>query len=101
MFFRNLFLLILLFSSGLCLASDGVIRFTGQLTESTCNIQIDKTDKTETSPLAICSKHVAASTAVQTQVVAPNPHMLTWRANDTLKPDAPVTHWKVTEVTYL
>lgn len=97
MLFRNLFLVSLLMTSAQCFATDGVIRFTGRVFESTCSVQSDKT----TTTLVSCSKHVAAGTKVITQVVAPDAHMLVWRANDTTRPDAPVTQWKITEVTYL
>jgi len=93
---RALILISLLCTSALSCASDGVIRFTGQVFESTCTVQ---TGKTETV-LNTCSTNVAASTRVTTQIVTPDTHMLVWRANDTNKPDAPVTQWKITEVTY-
>jgi len=97
MLFRNLILVSLLATSSQCFATDGVIRFTGQVFETTCSVQTDKSATT----LVSCSKQVAASTKVITQVVAPDAHMLVWRANDTSRPDAPVTQWKITEVTYL
>jgi type 1 fimbria pilin len=98
MFFRNLSLLAVLLIPTLCSASDGVIRFTGQVVEATCVIaQIDKTDA---ATLNTCSKHVAAGTSVTTQIVTPNAYMVPWRANVTVKPDAPVLQWKVIQVTY-
>jgi len=96
MLFRTLIAVCLLCTSALCCASDGVIRFAGQVYESTCTVQ---TGKTETV-LNACSTNVAASSKVTTHIMTPNAHMLVWRANDTSKPDAPVTQWKITEVTY-
>ncbi|MET3106916.1 type 1 fimbria pilin [Oxalobacteraceae bacterium GrIS 2.11] len=98
MFGRNLLLSCLFLVPTASFASDGVIRFSGSVVEPTCVIQ---TDKNEIPALNSCSKHVASSTSVRTQIVAPTSHMVPWRANDTSKPDAPVTQWKVTQVVYL
>jgi len=97
MFFRNLFLVTMLSAAAVCSASDGVIRFSGRVVESTCVVQ---TDKTDTATLNTCSAHVVASSTVTTHIVKPNSTMLTWRANDTAKPDLPVTLWKVTGIIY-
>lgn len=97
MFFRHLFFISLLLASALCCASDGVIRISGQVVESTCVIQ---TDKTDTAILNTCSAHVASGAAVTTKIIQPNHTMLTWRANIASKPDLPVTQWKVTGVIY-
>jgi type 1 fimbria pilin len=94
MLFRNLFLITLFSASAVCAASDGVIRFSGRVIESTCVLQ------SGTATLNSCSAHVLASTTVTTQIMKPNSSMLTWRANDTAKPDLPVKEWKVTGITY-
>jgi len=98
MFFRNLSLLAVFLIPTLCSASDGVIRFTGQVVEATCVIA--QSDKTSSTTLNTCSKHVAAGTSVTTQVIAHNAFMVPWRANVTTKPDAPVLQWKVIQITY-
>ena len=98
MVYRNLLFVSLVFASAQCAASDGVIRFSGQVFETTCSVQ---TGTNSSTTLVACSTQVAAATKIVTQVVAPDTHMLVWRANDTTKPDAPVTQWKTTEVTYL
>jgi type 1 fimbria pilin len=95
------FLLLLAFAlPAHCFASDGVIRFAGRVVEPTCIVQTSTTDKTDTATLNTCSSQVAKSTSVNTQIVTPNAYMVPWRANDTSKPDAPVTQWKVIQVTY-
>ncbi|PRC93348.1 hypothetical protein [Solimicrobium silvestre] len=89
---------LLLFASTLCVASDGVIRFTGRIVEPTCIVQ------TETLPaprLNACSVHVALSTSVDSVIITPESHMLVWRANDVTKQDLPVNHWKIIRVNYL
>jgi type 1 fimbria pilin len=103
MFFGRLVLLMVaaVLVPTLCQASDGEIRFSGRVVESTCVVQTEKSDTSDSANLQTCSKHVVANTAVTTQVVTPNAYMVPWRANDTAKPDVPVTQWKVIQVIYL
>ena len=84
--------------SNVSFATDGMIQFTGRIVEPTCVVQ---TGTLPTPQLNACSAQVALSTKVSSSVVVPASHMLVWRANDTVKPDLPVQHWKVIEVSYL
>ncbi len=101
MFFRRLSLFLMFAAPALCSASDGVIHFTGRIIEPTCVVQTNaQNDKTDIPTLNTCSKNVSSNATVTTQIVSPENHMVPWRANDTAKPDAPVAHWKVIQVTY-
>ena len=101
MVFSRLSLFVLFAAPAMCWASDGVIHFTGRIVEPTCVVQTSaQNDKTDTPLLNACSKNVSTNTTVTTQIVSPANHMVPWRANDTTKPDAPVTQWKVIQVTY-
>jgi len=101
MFYRRLSLFLLFAMPALCRASDGVIHFTGRIIEPTCVVQTSaQNDKTAPPTLNACSKNVSSNTTVTTQIVTPENHMVPWRANDTTKPDVPVTQWKVIAVTY-
>lgn len=93
---RQLLLLLLLISA-LCLASDGIIRFSGRIVEPTCVVQMDYIAN---PTLKACSPRVSTLTVVTTQTVRPEPYMLVWRANETTKPDLPVTQWKVVQLDY-
>ena len=77
-------------------AAGGMITFHGAIVEAGCGVQTDKATPTLTS----CSRQVATSALVTTEIIKPEAHMLVWRANETSKKDVPVTQWKMIQVIY-